>query len=230
MTIQKSISRFGLLATLALIGASAHAQITTYDFTGATGSQVSTAASGVAAGLSSSLLTRGSGVTASAGANSIAATGWSLGAIDLNDYFELTLTPDAGQELALTSIDFSERRSGTGIRDIAVRTSLDSFGANVATFNVPDDTLVRRQTVGFGVSFANLTAPVTVRIYGFNAEAATGSWRLGVSGGTDNPGAFPANLVVNGAITPLAAVPEPGTVALIGLTLLPGIALLRRRK
>jgi hypothetical protein len=221
--------RLALIAAIGLVSTSSQAQITTYDCTGAAGNQASTAASGVASGLTSSLLNRGSGVTASAGTNSIAANGWSLAGIDLNDYFQFTLTPDAGQLLTLTSMDFSERRSSTGIRDIAIRTSLDSFASDVTAFNVPDDVLVRRQTVSFGAGFSNLSSPLTVRIYGYNAEAATGTWRLGVSGGTDNPNNHPANLVVFGSLAS-AAVPEPGTVALLGLTLLPGVALLRRRK
>src|SRR5262245_17099827 len=124
----------------------ARGAIVTYDFTGATGDQASTPATGVASGLSASVIDRGPGVTASAAANSISASGWSTSGIDLNDYYGFTLTPSGGFTLNVDSLTFSERRSATGITAISVRSSLDGFASDLFTATVPDDTLTRRQT------------------------------------------------------------------------------------
>jgi hypothetical protein len=220
-----------LLAAVCILSfaCSAHAAvITTYDFTGAAGDQASTSASSVASGLTAGVLIRGPGVTAATGANSINSTAWSTGGLDFNDYYGFTLTPGAGATLNVDSISFSERRSATGIKTISVRSSLDNFASDLFTTTVLDDTLTRRQSVTLGSAFDALTSAVTFRIYGYNAEAAGGSWRLGVSTTTgENTGNFPANLVVDGSIT---AVPEPGTLTLLGLGALSLLPLGRRQR
>lgn len=211
----------------------ANAQLGTYDFTSKPGNQTSEPVVSNPAGATFSDLVRGSGITASAAVNSFSATGFTTNTtIDLTDYFGFTITPSAGQSLNLTSLAFSERRSGTGITTIGVRTSLDGFGANIATFTVPDDTLSRRQTVNFTGAFTGLTSAVTIRIYGYGAEAAGGTWRLGIASGADNPNNVPANLVVNGTITPTTVtVPEANTFALIAPVLgVLGVVVARRRK
>jgi hypothetical protein len=199
--------------------------IATYDFTGQPGNQASNPSSGVAPGLTASVLDRGPGVTASAATGSISSSAWSTGALDLTDYYQFTLTPDPGATLNVDQIIFSERRSATGIRDIVVRSSLDSFTADLFNVNVPDETLTRQQTVNLGVAFDSLTSDVTFRIYGFTAEAAGGTWRLGVAGGADNPNSLPSTLVVNGSVS---AVPEPASWVLIGLSVA-GVGVYSRR-
>jgi hypothetical protein len=205
---------------LSLGGTLQAAVITTYDFTGAAGNQASTGATGVASGLTASVLDRGSGLTPDAAANSISSTGWSTAGIDLTDFYGFTLTPNAGFTLNVDSIVFSERRSGTGIRSIAVRSSLDGFVGDLFTASVPDDTLTRRQTVNLGPAFDALSSAVTFRISGFASESAsTGTWRLGTAAGADNPNGFPANLQVDGSIT-AAAVPEPASVFSLSVAVL----------
>jgi hypothetical protein len=58
------------------------------------------------------------------------------------------------------------------------RSSLDGFTADVASFTVPDDDLIRRQTITLPSAFQDLDAPVELRLYGFAAEASGGTWRL----------------------------------------------------
>jgi MYXO-CTERM domain-containing protein len=218
---------------LSLLSGVANAQLGTYDFTGDPGNQATEPPATVAANASLSALVRGSGLTPSGAGNSFSSSGWTTGAtVDLNDFYGFTVAPDPGFGMALAGVEFSERRSGTGIRNIAIRTSLDGFVADIFTATVPDDTLVRRQIANFGAPFANLTTPVEVRIYGFAAEGAAGTWRLGISGGADNPNAHPANLIVNGEVFRIGggnAAPEPGTAALALLGLV-GVVALRRRK
>lgn len=166
---------------LALVANSMGAEIAKWDFTGATGSQASTNAAAAATGITAAPISRGTGVTASASTNSISSSGWTTtSTLDADDYYTFAITVDAASTLNLDSISFAERRSGTGIRTLTVRSSLDGYASDLATpIGVPDDTSVRDQTVSLGTSFDALTnTTVTFRIYGYSSEAAAGTWRI----------------------------------------------------
>jgi hypothetical protein len=108
----------------------------------------------------------------------------------------VTLTPNAGCTIDLNSLTFTIQRSGTGIRQYAVRSSLDSYAANlpasinpananlsvVATniFQISDATTAANigSTITLGSSYDALSSPVTFRFYGFNAEAAGGTFGI----------------------------------------------------
>jgi cysteine-rich repeat protein len=157
--------------------------LATFSFTGAGGGEVSLPADGTAPapGLASiPVISRGPGLTASAAANTFSAAAFAVTAtIDLADYFSFTVTPAAGFSASLLGITLDERRSATGIRTWSVRSSLDGFTSDLATFTVPDDINTRLdQPVPLGLAFRGLTAPVEFRVYGFAAEAAAGTWRL----------------------------------------------------
>jgi hypothetical protein len=59
------------------------------------------------------------------------------GSLDPGKYYELTLTPQAGYSVTLSSLEFGASRSGTGIRHFSVRTDRDSYAANVAATYTP---------------------------------------------------------------------------------------------
>lgn len=177
------LGNLALVAALSLTNTKVHAQaatqLATYTFTGATGSEATFPADAQPSNASFSAMSRGAGVTASAGANAFVATGWATMGLDATDYFTFTIQPNTGFQLRLDSLVLDERRSGTGIRDWAVRSSLDNYTANIVTVNVPDDDMIRaNRRVTLPVAFSALTTPVTFRIYGYNAEAAGGSWRI----------------------------------------------------
>ncbi len=206
------------LAAATLAGANA-AVLVSYDFTGATGDQVSQATSSVASNMTGSVLTRGSGLTASAATGSISSTGWTTAAsIDLNDYYSFTITPDVGFTLNLDTLTFAERRSGTGIRNFVIRTSLDSFTADIFSASVPDDTATRDQSFTFNSSFDVISSALTIRVYGYSSESAAGTWRLANSTAT-------SNMQLTGTV-----VPEPQTWALVGIGSAFMIWNLRRRR
>ena len=160
--------------------------LVTYDFTSQPGDQASTNPSSTAANMFASAITRGTGVTASAASNTMSSNNWTTGTIDLNDYYELTLTPLGGYALDLDNLNFRERRSNTGIRNFEVRTSLDGYSASYFSTAVPDDNLERNQTFTFPAAFSSITSAITIRIYGYNAEAATGTWQLRNNSTTNN--------------------------------------------
>ncbi|GEM_PF-716769 len=171
-----------LLCVLALMVLPVEAAtLVRYDFTGATGDQAAQAASFAVGPISASDLTRGAGLTPNLGGNSINSSGWTTAlAIDADDYYEFTLSPTAGFSLSLDRISFAERRSGSGIRNFQIRSSLDNFatGLDSVPAIVPDDTMVRQQSFALNNTFLGLTDPVTLRLYGYAAEASGGTWRL----------------------------------------------------
>ena len=130
------------------------------------------------------------------------------GSISTSQYYEVTLTPVNGYTVTLNSIGLKFQRSGTGVRSYAVRSSLDAYNANLPAsvtsgtniivaganefFVVPDassaytGSLVDLSTTTF--SFTNTTS---FRFYGWNSEAATGTFSIddvifdgSVAGGT----------------------------------------------
>lgn len=152
------------------------------------------------------------------------------GSLTPTAYFEVALTPLNLIQLQLDSVAFTVQRSGTGIRSYAVRSSVDGYAANLSAsinngntslgvgpgneFRVLADTVTTAQNGSFitlGAPFAALTAPVTFRFYGWNAEGTGGTFSIdnvAFSGRTDS-------------------VPEPNSMTLLlgGLT---GIALRRK--
>lgn len=138
-------------------------------------------ATGVNANATATVFVKGAGVGAiSFGTSGAFANGWSTGAIDLTDYFEVTIAPNAAFSMNVTEFNFSERRSGTGIRDYQVRWSIDGFSTftTIATVNVPDNTSERNG----GITSLNINVAdgqvLRFRIYGYNSEANDGNWRI----------------------------------------------------
>lgn len=117
------------------------------------------------------------------------------GSIDLTKYYEVTITPSAPNTLDLSSINFVLQRSGTGIRQYAVRSSRDGFSANLPAsisgvntnlqvvptniFQVADAATTAQNGSRITLTgFTALTTAVTFRFYGFNAEMAGGTFSI----------------------------------------------------
>lgn len=134
-------------------------------------------------------------------------TGWGLGAtnnidvftgaIDLTKYYQVTLTPQTYYTFDLDSVTFTLQRSGTGIRQYSVRSSVDGYAANLPAtidplsgslqvvagniFQVTDASTTANdgsKIMLTGASFTNISTPVTFRFYGWNAEAAAGTFSI----------------------------------------------------
>lgn len=121
------------------------------------------------------------------------------GHLNAGKYFEVTLAPQGTATLSLDAISFAVRRSATGIRSYAVRSSLDDFAANLpgviftGSTNLavaPDNSFQWRfddstalgdqhgSRVLLGDSFCDLLAPVTFRFYAWNAETSSGTFSI----------------------------------------------------
>lgn len=135
----------------------------------------------------------------------------------LNAYFEFTVTPNAGFTMNLLALSFDAGFGWSGAR-FAVLSSLDGFTSAI------DDEAVLQQypnTSGYsinlsGATYQGLTAPITFRIYDYNPAT---------SGGVGPDIGF-SNLLLTGTV---AAVPEPTTLALLGVGSLALLGLRRRR-
>lgn len=133
------------------------------------------------------------------------------GVIDLGKYYEIVLTPQMSYGVNLTNMSFGAFRSGTGVRNWAVRTNKDGYGANASATYTPlgaasshsvpvisvtggniflwnDDNLTTGAPsfatnnicrVSFsGSNFVNQVTPYNIRVYAWNAEAGTGTFRI----------------------------------------------------
>jgi hypothetical protein len=170
-----------LLSLLLFIPFIGFGQLVTFSFTGSVGSETSFPPDAQPSNTVVSNITRGSVPTASNNSNTFSSTNWPTGGLDANAYYEITLTPNVNSTLSLSSLVLTERRSGTGIRDWQVRSSVDNFASSLGTFAVPDDTNDRNgQTTTFPANsnFTARTTAITFRIYGYTSEASGGSWRL----------------------------------------------------
>lgn len=199
-----------LLLLFTVLAFEGYGQILTFDFAGLAGDEVSATSNFDADGLTSSTITRGTGITPSANTDRFGATGFATSATLVtsdNDYFEFKITPDAGKKFSVTSIVILFQRSGTGPKKFALRSSVDSYGADLGTEVTIDDVTNTTRTLTFTFSSSNNLGEVIFRLYGYGAEGGTGT---GGPEGTGN------DIVVNGTVednlTPAIAI-SPITVS-----------------
>lgn len=119
------------------------------------------------------------------------------GALNPNIYYQVTITPNSGTVYNLTGITFKIQRLTSGVRNYAVRSNLDNYGANLSAsinpantnldvvsdniffYKVDNNTAQTGSTVTLsGASFTGLTGPITLRFYGFNAEQTGGTFSV----------------------------------------------------
>ena len=127
--------------------------------------------------------------------NRYANSGAPTGTLNTNKYVQVTLTPSTGYSLTINSLTVKVQRSGTGPRDIAVRSSADNYTANLpATINpanaalsiIPTNVIHYVNDISTGQNGATITPTnitdvdkaVTFRFYFFNAEVTTGTFSV----------------------------------------------------
>jgi hypothetical protein len=118
------------------------------------------------------------------------------GSINLGQYYEVTLTPASNYTVSLNTMSFGIRRSGTGIRNYAVRSSQSNYtvnlpasvGTNTNLSVVANDvflwnfdaTSTSSDQVGSAINFGptSFSSPITLRFYAWNAEASGGTFSI----------------------------------------------------
>ncbi|TWT96293.1 PEP-CTERM motif protein [Neorhodopirellula pilleata] len=182
-------------------------------------------------------LTLGDGVTSSTSSNQygfkvpgVDQQATLAGAIANNHYFQFSLTVDPGYYLNLNSIEMNGQSSGDGANSVAL---LSSVGGFIDSSVLASRTGIAGATGGFDTDgsgfggpinlnmagFQQLTGTVAFRLYGFDTTSGSGVTFLRNLSGND--------LVVNGSVT---AVPEPSSIALLGIGSLAMVAFRRRRQ
>jgi DNA/RNA endonuclease G (NUC1) len=148
-----------------------------FEFTGNAGTEVSAPATTVAAGVTASPFTRGSGLNPNAAANAFSSNSWNSAALDANDYVDFAVTPPAGGQFTLTDFSFAQQRSSTGPPNWQVRivrpdgSMGDIFGGasttTLATVNIPIPAFEQGPYSG----------TVRFRIYAWGASSSAGTFR-----------------------------------------------------
>lgn len=129
------------------------------------------------------------------------------GTINTGEYYEITIAPQSGYTLTLNSIAFGVRRSGTGIRNYSVRSSIDGYANNLTASVLTntnlsvvgtneffwnfDATSTSADQIGstINLSSAIITTSVSFRFYAWNSEVG------GATGGTFSID----NVLINGS-------------------------------
>ena len=206
-----------LCVVFALIAAYSRGELLLgWDFSGYAGNETAGTNSYAAANISTpSLITRGVGINASANGDSFCGTGWNAAslenAISSNDYFEFSIAASAGYALTITNWNALFYRTATSASNWVLRSSADSFAANLDAYTINNTT----QNELDGV--LNLTgSSLTFRLYGWGATDSGGAARFV---GASN------ELELYGTVS---AIPEPTTIAFMGVGL--GAAFLARRR
>jgi hypothetical protein len=167
--------------------------ITSGNNNGATTLITNTSASSTYTGASG---TYNAGAAARVGALSTAASG--------SAYFQFTITPNVGNAVSITGINFGSRSTSTGPLAYAIRSSIDNYATNISTGTLTNTSAWALKLNSVNISAAIGTA-VTFRIYGYNGTgsniANTANWRiddisvLGSSNGFNATSCY--NLIVN---------------------------------
>ena len=74
---------------------------------------------------------RGTGIVGSNANDRYNANGWNSATPDVNDFFEFTITPQAGFNINFLNFVYTGQVSGTGPTSFAFRSSLDAFTADI---------------------------------------------------------------------------------------------------
>jgi hypothetical protein len=119
------------------------------------------------------------GTTCAATANFFNNSAWTTAAaIDLAEYNEFTITPNACTVLGLTGLTFDTKLSGTvSTATLTVRSSLDGYVGNIGTFALT--TTLSPQTLALpAATFTGVTSVVTFRFYINSITTPTTTFRM----------------------------------------------------
>src|SRR5439155_18782519 len=141
-------------------------------FNGSSGDEATFQPDGEPANANISAISRGSGLVPVTAAGAFNSRSWTTAS---GPYYSFTITPNPGAPIALTELDFDGLRTATGPTNLALRSSLDGFAADLATFSLATPDSLAHFTAALGGPFQNLTNAVEFRIYASNAADANGA-------------------------------------------------------
>ncbi len=133
----------------------------------------------------------------------------------------LTLSPAAGASYTLTDVSLGSRSTSTGPVTLSLYDSTDSFAT---VFNLLGTVTVSANSVWAASDFSGLSVSIP-------ADSSTLSFRIYGSGGTGSAASGTANWRIDDLTFSVSEVPEPSTLAFLGLgSLLAGVLVIRRHR
>jgi hypothetical protein len=177
-----------------------YAQIAAWNFTGFDGNEENVAATSSDPALITPLLRRGEGLQPATLANSFNSRNYTPDAerdtaIINGDFLEISVEPQPGFSMSLSTIDVVFRRSGTGPDIFQWRYSIDNFTLSAVDIGSP---IVYEESGGNGhvqgpIDLSGIDdlqnvvsgTTVTFRLYGWGASATTGTFAFGRRSGND---------------------------------------------
>ncbi|WP_293889930.1 lamin tail domain-containing protein [Flavobacterium sp.] len=180
----------------------ANAQLLQWNTFGNTGLETTEASIFNNVNINASTLTTGS-ITAAGNANRLGGTNWfdagntAAGstlseAIAGNNYIQFVVTPLSGATFTPTSFVFNWDSSGTGPKNVALRSSVDGYAANLGAI-APVAAIGTANTIAIS-GITNSASAITFRIYGYGATSTAGSGGLDISTNV-------VNVTLNGTTT-----------------------------
>ena len=217
----KPLAGVAALALFAFASPASAATLIQYNFNGTPGNQAAQDASFEATGLDAVSFTRGSGLGANVGSDSLNSNGWGAYATNPNDYLTFGFNVLSGYTASVNQLVFGSRRSNTGPSSFSVLASVD--GGDFATIGAFTATGSRtNSTINFDALTG--TSSLVFRIVSNATAPNNGTFRV------ENASNSPFSINGDVAQIPVGVVPEPATWAMmIGGIGLAGGALRRRR-
>ena len=118
-------------------------------------------------------ISRGTGINGQNGNDRYNARDWDLTTLDINDYFEFIITPNATFEIDFISFEYTGQRSNTGPINIAVRSSIDGFTSDIGMSTITGATIDLS-----AVNYQNISAAITFRVYAWGGSNTNGTFSI----------------------------------------------------
>ena len=138
-------------------------------------------ASNVNSDVTAGTLTSGSGVSLDFDSTDARATGWSDSASpNSEEYFQITIAPNAGKTISISALNFMNKRSETGPANYQIQYSKQVNFASptvAATRSNVDTTDQDGSLTGLNIQ-VNSGETLTIRLYGYGATSTAGVWRI----------------------------------------------------
>lgn len=146
-------------------------QIALWDLSGSPGDQASNPAAMTLAGVAAQPLTRSATLMATAGTSSINSSNWpTSGQADPASYYTLSLAAPSGCSLQLSGIMVDVKSSSSGPTSGSLATSEDGFSQQLPVSTTTP--------ANVSISVTAMSGMLELRIYGFAAQASTGTMRI----------------------------------------------------
>lgn len=200
-----------------------------FNLAGAAGNEATVSGASNSAYVSSMILSRGTGLSSGAAANSFSSSGWTG---ESTDYYSISFTIADGYTADLSQFLIGTRSSNTGPGSLILTSSIDSFASTITTFSQSGTAFLNSDV---SLNLTSVVGTIEFRVYQVGTTSANG-------GTTSSSGTFrftnyfldsvdSGGLTFNGmisAITP--SVPEPSTYAIFAGAVALGCCVSKRRR